>query len=1021
MTYSTEIVNPTPTTPGAANALISVIPTTDSVPTSPKKSPPEVMHFAFAGSARSSHWKQELVTYEGLIETLMQNTERTTKDGVCYVPGLLINNERKKDTIAELNSVIYDIDGGQSLERVSQLVESAGYPAIVHPTYSHMTTTTDIAVNSFTAFARRKELNIKDGVTIGQIQIYLDANDKNYLTNVVLVDDSLRADGGYVIRLEHDPVQKCRVIIPMKTPFEFGDNVYKRTAAAEVWSNLHPTIGKALGLAYDPSCSDCSRLYFLPAHAPGMFHESKMIGDLMDGDSLLDWRAFEEQAKVHETVRAIEKTAQQKETYDSIPDMVTDRDGHEFDLKTWFKSRRSDFSIMDAYEQFAPGHVVDSGDKVDITCPNEGEHSKPGGKGTFCSDADPDTNHDKWVINCEHHHCKDRGTLFFIHKAIEDGTFSFAELDDCVCDAVQDAKDELAEILSTVDKGIKPTGVGEIVELAVATGDEVLILEAYDILNHQGGYSQTKLNPIFKQKRNKRNDAMKAAEKERVNAKEAEQNAAVAKVQAEALEGGEELTWAEAHYLAMAENVQSQPEALHKPLAWMSSEHSQVTVGSKQRVLHEMGDDFEFMQRADFINKYEDLIVPVVTDEGDSKEYEVAKYWLRYAPKKHYDRIVFVPCGPDADDPAKANEYNMWRGFAVKPRKGDWSRMKRHVFNNVCQRDKELFRWLLGWMAQLVQDPANKMGTAVILKGLKGTGKSKLGDHLVEIIGTNNSITVAEEKHLTGQFNGHMARCIFVLGEEITWGGYENKNSVLKHLITGLRMMIENKGIDATSVDNHIHLMATTNKDWSVPASEDERRFFVLEVGEEQMKNGKYFGAIDDEMYDGGQEAMLYDLLHFDYSNIDLRNPPRTDALRGEIEQGFAPHEKWLMDAIAEGYFTTYTDMENGSTIDLYFDAPREIDKAKVLASYKAFARDERKKPISANKLTRWLKKFGVTVDRDRSGHKDKRVYIFPDIHTLATDFFVHCGVSIDMDVDQYIWKPQETEHLPGRQTRRRG
>lgn len=44
---------------------------------------------------------------------------------------------------------------------------------------------------------------------------------------------------------------------------------------------------------------------------------------------------------------------------------------------------------------------------------------------------------------------------------------------------------------------------------------------------------------------------------------------------------------------------------------------------------------------------------------------------------------------------------------------------------------------------------------------------------------------------------------------------------------------------------------------WDVPADVDERRFQVLDVGEDRAQDSAYFQAIRDEMDNGGREALL--------------------------------------------------------------------------------------------------------------------------------------------------------------------
>jgi hypothetical protein len=58
------------------------------------------------------------------------------------------------------------------------------------------------------------------------------------------------------------------------------------------------------------------------------------------------------------------------------------------------------------------------------------------------------------------------------------------------------------------------------------------------------------------------------------------------------------------------------------------------------------------------------------------------------------------------------NHFNLWRGFAVEPIAGDCSKFLAHLRDNVCRGDESLYRWVVGWFAQIVQQPDKKMGTA---------------------------------------------------------------------------------------------------------------------------------------------------------------------------------------------------------------------------------------------------------------------------------------------------------------------
>jgi hypothetical protein len=58
----------------------------------------------------------------------------------------------------------------------------------------------------------------------------------------------------------------------------------------------------------------------------------------------------------------------------------------------------------------------------------------------------------------------------------------------------------------------------------------------------------------------------------------------------------------------------------------------------------------------------------------------------------------------------------------------------------------------------------------------------------------------------------------------------------LKDLVTGDEHFIELKNIDPVRVRNFIRLLVTGNPHWIVPAGMEERRFAVLDCGEDHMQ-----------------------------------------------------------------------------------------------------------------------------------------------------------------------------------------
>ena len=149
----------------------------------------------------------------------------------------------------------------------------------------------------------------------------------------------------------------------------------------------------------------------------------------------------------------------------------------------------------------------------------------------------------------------------------------------------------------------------------------------------------------------------------------------------------------------------------------------------------------------------------------------------------------------------------------------------------------------------------------------------------------------------------------------------------LKDLVTGDHHLIEFKGKEPIKVHNFVRLFVTGNPNWLVPAGFEERRFAVLDVGEDHMQDHAYFAAIDREMDTGGREALLDYLLRFDLNTVDLRSIPKTAALLDQKMSSLSPEQAWWLDLLNRGELPGCSSGKNSCETSRLFD--NYIDHAK--------------------------------------------------------------------------------------------
>jgi hypothetical protein len=96
--------------------------------------------------------------------------------------------------------------------------------------------------------------------------------------------------------------------------------------------------------------------------------------------------------------------------------------------------------------------------------------------------------------------------------------------------------------------------------------------------------------------------------------------------------------------------------------------------------------------------------------ERRGKFVKLGNAWLEHPERRWYKGVAFHPGGLLASTIGEqfGGYYNLWKGFSVEPIEGDCSIFLDHVLVNICQGDRELFAWVIGWCANLVQNPARK-------------------------------------------------------------------------------------------------------------------------------------------------------------------------------------------------------------------------------------------------------------------------------------------------------------------------
>lgn len=404
----------------------------------------------FGQQSKQKYWsKLEELEIDTVLHAFSEHETRNKKDGMCFVPAVMLVTPKENgvvrtaSAVSEVTCLVYDIDGGQSLDEVKAIIEKHKFKCVAWTTHSHRSNTTFIKTDHYGSWAKRNnESRTPDDAAIKR---YLKFAKKTHLKNVDFdVKRVIQSGEGTFWKLLHDPLDKVRVFFPLTHPIKFTDLSLETKVQQTVYKSIYHGVGETLGLVYDHACADPSRLHYTAAHKEGAEFWSQTYAD--DDWRLMDWTDMPRSAVLME-----QASAEAHEDWS-----VTDKDGVTFNLLSWVKRNGASFDIAAVFREVLSEGMIRkdlSGgrDGFSVECPFEHEHGDTGGDGTYV-----ETNVDTgFVFRCSHNSCKNAGRsrLHYLKQYIADGHLVAADLGIDVGNAPTTAntKVDAAKLLKDLD------------------------------------------------------------------------------------------------------------------------------------------------------------------------------------------------------------------------------------------------------------------------------------------------------------------------------------------------------------------------------------------------------------------------------------------------------------------------------------------------------------------------------------------------------------------------------------------
>jgi hypothetical protein len=179
----------------------------------------------------------------------------------------------------------------------------------------------------------------------------------------------------------------------------------------------------------------------------------------------------------------------------------------------------------------------------------------------------------------------------------------------------------------------------------------------------------------------------------------------------------------------------------NEAIAAMNNQHAIIeNVGGKAVIAswepssHDLGRlVVVFQNKESFLLRYSNRFIPIEvhTVRGSTVvRAPLGQWWLAHRDRQQYRGVTFRPSGAKVVNGC----LNLWQGWGVEAKPGDWSLIREHIENVIAGGNKEFGDYVICWNAWAVQHPDQQAEVALVLIGLKGVGKGTLVRCLVHAL-----------------------------------------------------------------------------------------------------------------------------------------------------------------------------------------------------------------------------------------------------------------------------------------------
>ena len=288
--------------------------------------------------------------------------------------------------------------------------------------------------------------------------------------------------------------------------------------------------------------------------------------------------------------------------------------------------------------------------------------------------------------------------------------------------------------------------------------------------------------------------------------------------------------------------------------------------------------------------KLKKIIMKTIIVNYKPKKYSFWDLYLDNVEKFHVKGLTFYSENPD--------EFSYFRGYDYKQLDEVKTNIIQpfldHIHDVIANKNEEVYRYILVWIASILQKPNFKTGTALVILGNQGTGKNTFfTDVICKLMARYANENVTSIESVVGKFNAVLEnKKLLILNElqSVDMNKYLNSDA-LKSVITDKTININQKNEPERLCENVANFIMVSNNSFPIKIEGFDRRYVVTNTSDEHRGDWNYFGKLSDSFTPEFYENLFTFFMTLDISKTNLRMIPATDAKNDIIEASISSYE----------------------------------------------------------------------------------------------------------------------------------